>query len=118
MSTTLLYRIFNIRGYEYVSTRFEGSKVIITIRQKTKCRCPHCGSLNVTHRGTISRLFRGVPIGLHPVMIRLEIPRVECQECRRVRQVKVTFAKERRSYCHAFARMVLELSRWSAVTPK
>jgi transposase len=56
-------------------------------------------------------MFRGVPIGLHRVLIRLEIPRVECQECWRVRQVKVAFAIERRSYCHGFARMVIALSR-------
>lgn len=115
MSTTLLYRIFSIRGYEYVSTHFEGSTVIITIRQKTKCRCTHCGSFNVTHRGTVPRSFRGVPIGLHPVTIRLEIPRIECRECCSVRQVKVTFAKERRHYCHAFARMAIELSRCMTV---
>jgi transposase len=52
-----------------------------------------------------------VPIGSKPVVIALAIPRLECKECKVVRQAEVTFAQPRRSYTRAFARYVLELSR-------
>ena len=41
----------------------------------------------------------------------LPIPRVECQACGVVRQVKIPFADPRRSYTKSFERFVLELSR-------
>jgi transposase len=41
----------------------------------------------------------------------LAIPRVACQACGLVRQVKVDFAEPRRTYTKAFERYALELSR-------
>jgi transposase len=52
-----------------------------------------------------------VPIGRRATLVVLPIPRVECQDCGVVRQVKVPFADPRRSYTNAFERYALELSR-------
>ena len=41
----------------------------------------------------------------------LPVQRVQCRFCQAVRQVKLGFADERRSYCRAFERYVLSLSR-------
>jgi transposase len=41
----------------------------------------------------------------------LAVPRVQCRDCGVVRQVRVDFADERRSYTRAFERYVLELSK-------
>lgn len=43
--------------------------------------------------------------------IELPVQRVECMRCHAVRQVKVRFADEQKSYTHAFERLALELSR-------
>jgi transposase len=112
MSTSLLYHGFGIRGYRYVSTEFEGGKVIFTVRQDTEAlRCAACGSWRVVRRGACQRRFRSLPIGLRPVQAVLAVARVECRDCGVVRQVRVGFADERRSYTKAFECYVLELSR-------
>jgi len=112
MSTSLLYHAFGVRGYEYVATGYEQGKVIYTVSAMRKdFLCSACGSRRVVRRGAIPRLFRTVPIGSRPVLIQLEIPRVDCKECGAIRQVPVGFADERRSYTRAFACYVQELSR-------
>ena len=52
-----------------------------------------------------------MPIGTRPVTIRFAVPRVECLECRKTRQVKVTFARQQRRYTNAFRSYVLSLSQ-------
>jgi transposase len=52
-----------------------------------------------------------VPIGAKPVTLAFPVPRVHCQACGAVRQVRVAFADQRRSYTRAFERYALELSR-------
>lgn len=112
MSTSLLYHGFGIRGYEYVKTEYEGGRVIFTIRQQEDMlRCGACGSRAVIRRGTNRRRFRGLPIGSRPVQVVLEVPRVGCAACGRIRQVAIGFADERRSYTKGFERYVLDLSR-------
>lgn len=62
-------------------------------------------------RGYCQRRFRSLPIGSRPVQAVLDVARVGCMDCGVVRQVRVAFADERRSYTKAFERYVLELSR-------
>jgi transposase len=112
MSTSLLYHAFGIRGYEYTRTDYQDGQVIFTIHQEPeKCRCPSCGSPQVQSRGRVERRFRTLPIGSRATFVDLAIPRVECQACGVVRQVKVPFADPRRSYTSSFERYALELGR-------
>jgi transposase len=112
MSTSLLYHRFGIRGYEYTRTDYQSGQTIFTIRQDPEtCRCSACGSPEVQSRGQVERRFRAVPIGSHASFVVLPIPRVECQACGVVRQVKIPFADPRRSYTKAFERYALELGR-------
>lgn len=112
MSTSLLYHAFAIRGYQYSRTDYEDGATIFTIHQQPEtCRCSACGSPQVFSRGHVERRFRTVSIGRRPTFVVLPIPRVECQVCGLVRQVKVPFADPRRTYTSAFERYVWELSR-------
>lgn len=112
MSTSLLYHAFGLRGYDYLSTAYEGGHVRFTIRQRPHIRrCPRCGSRRVAPRGHQRRTFRAVPIGGRPVDITLDIPRVACPTCAVVRQTPVDFADPRRSYTRSFERYALQLSR-------
>jgi transposase len=112
MSTSLLYHAFAIRGYEYVRTDYQGGEVVFTIRQEPKtCRCEACGSRDVQPKGRVERQFRSLPIGRRATTVVLAIPRVACQACGLVRQVKLDFAEPRRTYTKAFERYALELSR-------
>jgi transposase len=112
MSTSLLYHRFGIRGYQYTRTDYLDGQTVFTIHQEPEtCRCSACGSPQVQMRGRVERRFRTVPIGKHPTFVVLPIPRVECQACSVVRQVKIPFADPRRSYTSAFVRYALDLGR-------
>jgi transposase len=112
MSTSLLYHAFGIRGYEYTRTDYPDGQTVFTIHQDPKtCRCSACGSPQVQSRGRVERRFRTVPIGSRATFVVLPIPRVECQACGAIRQVKVPFADPRRSYTSSFERYALELGR-------
>jgi transposase len=112
MSTSLLYHAFGIRGYRYTRTDYPGGQTIFRIQHEAEaCRCSACGSPRVQSRGHVERRFRTVPIGQRPTLILLPIPRVECQACGVVRQVKIPFADPRRSYTKSFERYALELGR-------
>ena len=112
MSTSILYHGWGIRGYRYVRSEFGGGRIVYVIAQEDwRLRCPACGSRRVVCRGQFEREFKTLPIGGRPVVIRLPIQRVECRECGVVRQAKVAFAEERRSYTHAFERLAVDLCR-------
>jgi len=112
MSTSLLYHGFSLVGYDYVRTRYEGRSITFTIRhKKRKLRCPVCRSREVIMRGTTKRRFRTVPIGSKGVFFDLEVQRVGCLRCGKIRQVSLGFADPRFSYTHAFERYALELSK-------
>src|SRR5512135_1582728 len=99
MSTSLLYHAFGIRGYQYTRTDYQDGQTIFTIHQEPEtCRCSACGSPQVQSRGRVERRFRALPIGRRATFVVLPIPRVECQACGVVRQVKIPFADPRRSY--------------------
>lgn len=112
MSTSILYHGFRVRGYQYAGASFDGGRVTFRIEQQRKeLRCSACGSENVQRKGCVPREFRTLPIGGKPVDLLFDVPRVECRDCGRRRQVLLGFADPRVSYTRAFARFVLELSR-------
>ncbi len=66
-------------------------------------------------KGTVTRSFRAVPIGLKPVFIVLAVKRVPCRTCGTLKQVKTGFADWRRSYTRQLERYALELSRYITI---
>ena len=117
MSISLLYHAFDIKGYKYIHTRYENGAVIFRIaHDKFSHRCSSFGSKHVIRRGKVMRRFRTLPIGLKPVFIELEIQRVFCLACQVLRQVKLAFAKWRRTYTKAFERYALSLSRFMTIS--
>ena len=116
MSTSLLYRAFGVRGYQYHATKYAGNTMTFLITQpRHTYRCPQCGSKDVIGRGQTVRIFRSLPIGDHPTFISLPVPRVECRRCNVIRQVKIPFAEPRRTYTRAFARYALAISRMMTI---
>jgi len=112
MSTSLLYHAFAVRGYRYVKTEYVKGGVVFTIEQPRKSyRCSVCGASDVIQRGKNRRRFRTVSIGSRLVHLVLDVPRVECRSCGKVRQVKIGFADPRVTYTKSFQQYALELSR-------
>lgn len=117
MSTSLLYHAFGIRGYKYVRTLFILGIIWINIKKdRLSLRCPVCGSRNIILHGSTTRRFRTLPIGSKKVFIYCPIHRVECKKCGIVRQAKISFADERRTYTKAFERYALELSKYMTIS--
>jgi transposase len=116
MSTSLLYRSFGVRGYEYRRMEFVEGRACFTIeQQRRRLRCPTCGSAAVHAQGHVDRFWQTLPIGLKPTFIALQVARVICFHCEHTRQVKVPFADPRRTYTHAFERYAVELSKLTTI---
>ena len=116
MSTSLLYNMFGIRGYEYRRVDYHEGSACFTIEQpRERYRCSECGSPAVHAQGHKDRFLQTVPIGLKPTFIFLKVARVICFHCEHTRQVKVPFADPRRTYTHAFERYALELSKATTI---
>lgn len=97
MSTSLLYHGFGLKDQEYLKAEYKGGRVIFYIRTKEhKLRCSQCGSKRVIKRGSKQRDFRGVPIGLKPVLFRAKVQRLECRECGSVHQEEIKYADKKK----------------------
>ncbi len=117
MSTSLLYHAFGIRGYRYQRTKYQDGDMTFTIKQqRSKLRCAECGSDDVQRRGHVTREIQHLPIGGKPVFLELDVARVHCRKCDLIRQVKIPFADQQRTYTRAFARYVLDLRRSMTLT--
>jgi transposase len=109
MSTTVLYRMFNVRGYRFRKNIFvKGGMEIVIEQPRDKCRCPACDSGNIILRGKKTRRFLAPPIGHKSVTIVLDVPRVECVDCGVIRQVKIPFARPMCRYIRQFEQFVLD----------
>src|SRR5579863_6703092 len=117
MSTSLLYHAFGLRAYEYKSAQFTEGGVQFRVSQpRESLRCSACGSASVFSKGRVPREFRSVPIGSRETTIQWDVPRVQCRDCHRERQVKISFADTKKSYTRAFARYALDLSQHMTLT--
>ena len=116
MSSVLLYHTLQVRGYRLVKIETDEEATLLHVEpQPHRVCCPNCGSRNVIGRGCRERWFRGLPVGRHMTWLIATIPRVECRSCGVVRQIALGLAEPRRTYTHAFARYVLELSRYMTI---
>lgn len=105
-----LYHAFGVRGYRYVSSRFERGEIVIRIDvPRESVRCPACGSGRVHVNERFLRQWRSVPVGSKPVFIEMDVPKVECQDCGVRRRVDVGFAEPKRRHTRGFERYVIEL---------
>lgn len=112
MSTSLLYHGFGIVGYRYIRTEYREGAVIFTVaKNKFNLRCPVCKSKRVIKHGSHLRWFHSLPIGKKATYIKTEMTRVECKDCKTIRQSDIGFADPRFTYTRALGRYVLDLAR-------
>ncbi len=97
MSTSLLYHGFGLTDQKYLKTEYKGGQIIFYAETKRAyLRCSHCGSRHVIKKGYVYRDFRGVPIGLKPVVIRMKVQRLYCEDCGHTRQEKIRIADKKK----------------------
>ena len=110
MSTSTLYHTQNVIGYIYDRTFYEGGTRVFQIHpQERLMRCPICGNHDVECRGSVERAIMLLPTGRRQNYARLNIPRVYCAKCGKLRQIELGFAAEYRPYSLPFERYVCEL---------
>lgn len=110
MSTSLIYHVFGIRGYRYVSTEYRDGHTCFRIEHKEfSLRCPECRSRCVSKRGADLRVWRTLPMGKRQTFIELQVQRVYCRKCHALRQVSTGFSEPHKRYTLAFERYALEL---------
>ena len=110
MSISILYHSQGISDYSYQRTFYEGGAIIYKINPQPRLiRCPICGSRDVSPRGSVTRRIMLLPTGTHQNFAEVDIPRVWCPSCEKLRQIRPVFADEQRSYSRAFERYVIGL---------
>lgn len=113
MPKELLYQLFSMRGYRMSGCdRLGPSTVVFQIEPlpESYC-CSQCGSRDVVRKGFKMRLFVGAPIGRRRVYFEAAIPRVSCQGCGVIRQVRIPFAEIKHRHTRQFERYALDLAR-------
>jgi transposase len=99
MSTSLLCHGFGISGYRYIRTDYREGDVIFTIsRKEFSIRCSVCKSKNIIEHGSLPRWLRCLPIGKKATYMKTEVHRVECRDCKAIRQSDIGFANPRFTY--------------------
>ena len=77
--------------------RVKGGQIIFYVETRREhLRCSQCGSIHVKKEGYVYRDYRGVPIGLKPVIIRMKVQRLYCEECGITRQEEIRIADKKK----------------------
>ena len=117
MPTSLLYHGFGIVGYQYIRTEYREGDAIFTIaKNKFSLRCPVCKSKRVVRHGSLPRWFHSLPIGRKSTYIKTEIPRLECKDCKAIRQADIGFADSRLTYTRALGKYVLDPAKFMTIS--
>ena len=96
MSNSLLIHAFGLMTQEYLKTEYKGGSIIFHIQtREDKLQCSNCDSFNVIKKGSVTRMFRTVPVGLKPVFLNARIQRLECKDCGIIRQERIRYAEEK-----------------------
>lgn len=110
MTTSSLFHLFGLRNQKLISTKYIGGEAICKIKtKKDKLQCSVCNSYNVKKAGTVFREFKSVPVGFKPIKLQINIQRLECKDCGKIRQEHLSFAEHKKSYTRSFKQFVLDL---------
>lgn len=113
MSQQDLYQVLGLHGYRVTNVERDEKQLFVHARpQPHRVCCSACGCRDVVRRGETTRTIRNLPIGADCTWVVVTLPRVQCRNCGLVRQIKIGFTEERRTYTRAFERYVLELCRY------
>ncbi|WP_291329409.1 transposase family protein [Desulfovibrio sp. UCD-KL4C] len=78
MSTNFIYYALALSGYDDVWQDFVAGNVLIYVKPKAKLvECSRCKDRHVIRKGRSERWLRTVPIGIKPIWIIVDVPRVQ-----------------------------------------
>ncbi|VAX39057.1 Mobile element protein [hydrothermal vent metagenome] len=104
--------VSNIQNFEQKPIIKQKNKLIIPIKMKrTAIRCPQCQQKEINVKGWTERKLATPPIGSKPVVLKVEVPRVECKQCPGIKHAHLPFAEPRKQHTRHFARYVVDLRK-------
>lgn len=83
MSAGVFYQTMGLKGY-VVEDSWEGQDGALWVRvsvPRESLRCRHCRSRRVHLHESKARFWKAAPLGLTPVIVTMETPRVKCLSC-------------------------------------
>lgn len=99
MSTSLLYPIQGIRGFQFLNFKYKPKTVIAEICKKhNKFKCSNCNSSNVTATFIKKRLVKGLPIGSSHFYINVQVHRLKCKNCNAFLTEDIDFLSSQKSH--------------------
>ena len=108
MSAEALYEVMGLKGYDVEGTwRLEEGVLYVQVavpREALACRA--CGCSKVQRQGGQRREWKGAPIGVTPVVITMDSPRVKCLECGAKTWHQPSFAEGQRRVTKTFEQTV------------
>ena len=108
MSTSQLYHIQG--GRELYFVRYQaigGADYFYCYILPNYIKCPICKSKNVIKRGIRTRIIKAPPSGQRETFLVIDINRVFCPSCNKVRQVKLKVADPYKSYTKRLGKSIL-----------
>lgn len=116
MKTSFMSTALGIHGCEAQGIRYEDKRIILNIKtQEERLKCSSCGGSNVIKYGYVIRDFKSIPLCRREMIIQMKVQRLKCNDCGCIHQEKINFAKEKHSYTHFFAKVVIDLSRIATI---
>jgi transposase len=108
----MLYHSLGVKGFTLIKSEFDKRGSIFHIEpQKRLYICPVCGSTKVSTRGYVDRTIKTIPFGAREeTFLAVKIPKLDCKDCGTLRQMKLPFADERKSYTKQLASFIITLS--------
>jgi transposase len=116
VSTSILYHGWGLENYRHLKSSFEGGAVSFHIEKKPEKRvCASCRSPAVILEGCITRVWKAVPIGTHPVNLVARLHRQTCAACGKKLLEPLEAADPKKSFTRGLARYVLDLCRKASI---
>ncbi len=105
MSAAGLYRVWGLEGYVVLDTwpsETDGRLRVLIEVPREKLRCRSCGCSRVHVHGHAVRSWESAPIGLTPVDVVMDSPRVKCLKCGAKTRHQPKFANGQRRITKTF----------------
>ena|ERR1044071_5861975 len=99
MDESLLHGIFGVdKSYRSKGTEIKEDAVFVELEPKEELFvCPACASTDVIRKGKRVRRIQTLPIGFHPVLLEVDVPRCRCKACGKIFEITPLFARATRT---------------------
>ena len=98
MEEALLHEVFGVdKSWHSTGTEVKHGGVTVAVEPGAELFvCPECQSRDVIRKGRRTRRVQTLPIGFHPVVLEVAVPRCRCKACGHLFEIAPPFARPTR----------------------